>query len=133
MAMPAARPANSATMLAKSAAPRITMVKKVARKPNSSRTRSDRPLPVTAPTRAADIVLVSASSTVFPTAFSQALMRAPKHGNHVIGGDDADELALRIHHRKHQQVVFVEQLRRLGLVGFGGTGDDFAAHQSRQL
>ena len=53
MPMPEARPANSATMLAKSAAPNTTMVKKVARNPNSSRIRSESPLPVTAPMRAA--------------------------------------------------------------------------------
>jgi hypothetical protein len=51
--MPEARPANSAAMLPKSARPSTIMVKKVMRRPNSSRIRSDRPLPVIAPMRAA--------------------------------------------------------------------------------
>ena len=53
MPMPEAKPANSAMMLPKSAMPSTSMVKKVARKPNSSRMRSERPLPVMAPIRAA--------------------------------------------------------------------------------
>ena len=51
--MPEASPANSAAMLPKSASPRTIIVKKVMRRPNSSRIRSDRPLPVIAPMRAA--------------------------------------------------------------------------------
>ena len=51
--MPLAMPANSAAMLPRSASPNTTMVKKVMRRPNSSRIRSESPLPVTAPMRAA--------------------------------------------------------------------------------
>ena len=50
---PDARPANSAAMLPRSARPSTAIVKKVMRRPNSSRMRSERPLPVTAPIRAA--------------------------------------------------------------------------------
>ena len=53
ISIPEAMPANSAAMLPKSASPRIAMVMNVARKPNSSRIRSDRPFPVTAPILAA--------------------------------------------------------------------------------
>lgn len=51
--MPDASPANSATMFPKSAKPNTNDTKNVARIPNSSRIRSCRPLPVTAPMRAA--------------------------------------------------------------------------------
>ena len=51
--IPEARPANSAAMLPKSASPRTIIVKNVMRRPNSSRIRSERPLPVIAPMRAA--------------------------------------------------------------------------------
>ena len=50
--MDAATPANSATVLPKSTANAATITKKVERKPNSSRIRSERPLPVTTPMRA---------------------------------------------------------------------------------
>ncbi len=51
--MPEASPANSAAMLPKSASPSTVMVKNVMRRPNSSRIRSESPLPVIAPMRAA--------------------------------------------------------------------------------
>ena len=47
-----AMPANSATMFPKFVMTSVTITMKVRRKPNSSRMRSLRPLPVTAPIRA---------------------------------------------------------------------------------
>jgi hypothetical protein len=46
-------PANSATTLPKFVTTRVSITKNVNRRPNSSRMRSLRPLPVTAPIRAA--------------------------------------------------------------------------------
>src|ERR1700721_2195365 len=47
-----ATPANSAPTFAKSTKKPVTITKNVGRKPNSSRIRSDRPLPVMTPMRA---------------------------------------------------------------------------------
>ena len=58
-----ATPANSATMLPKFVTTSATMRKKVTLNPNSSRMRSLRPLPVTAPMRAA-ISCTTTSATV---------------------------------------------------------------------
>ena len=50
--MDAATPANSATTLARSTKKPVIITKNVGRKPNSSRIRSDNPLPVMTPMRA---------------------------------------------------------------------------------
>ncbi len=58
-----ATPANSATILPKFVTTRASIRKKVTRKPNSSRIRSLKPLPVTAPIRA-DISWIITSAMV---------------------------------------------------------------------
>ena len=50
--MAAATPANSATTFARSTKKPVTITKNVGRKPNSSRIKSESPLPVMTPRRA---------------------------------------------------------------------------------
>ena len=67
----AAIPANSATTLAKSTKNPVIMTKNVGRNPNSSRIRSDKPLPVTTPIRA----------HISPVTYNAMVMGISDHNN----------------------------------------------------
>ena len=83
----AAAPENSATVLARLATSRTSIAKAVQRTPNRSRMRSDRPWPVTTPSRAAISWTIARMTMVIGNSH-----RSPEAGlgpEHAVGGDAA--------------------------------------------
>src|SRR5205807_1923710 len=117
--MAAATPANSATTFARSTKKPVIITKNVGRNPNSSRMRSESPLPVTTPMRAH---IHSAA----------AFLALHQTGNDVVHGNGPDRTILLIYDRQHSQIVFVKELEHFLLIGFGGKADYRFHLQGRQ-
>ena len=63
---------------------------------------------------------------------SRELELGAENCNHIIGGDYAGERAVFIYDGQGEQVVFVEDLRDLALIGLIGAGDQRISGQFRE-